>query len=154
MGTLLRTLAATAALTGLLLGTAVSTVLAATPYPNAAFVERYEFDNAWCLDQGPWTDCSVVDAALAVTITPDDRHIARINFRMVVESFDHSGVQIGSSRTVSFDRTVFADGGQDETFSVSHTRSVGEFGTCVSTYLFKIVDYDLQFEQFNGPGCS
>jgi hypothetical protein len=24
----------------------------------------------------------------------------------------------------------------------------------VSTYLFKIVDYDLQFEQFNGPGCS
>jgi hypothetical protein len=72
---------------------------------------------------------------------------------MNVQSFDPSGVQIGSSRTVSFDKTVFADGGQDKTFSVSHTRAVGDFGTCVSTYLFKIVDYGLQFEQFVGPGC-
>jgi hypothetical protein len=24
----------------------------------------------------------------------------------------------------------------------------------VSTYLFKIVDYELQFERFTGPGCS
>jgi hypothetical protein len=23
----------------------------------------------------------------------------------------------------------------------------------VSTYLFKIVDYELQFEKYNGPGC-
>jgi hypothetical protein len=78
----------------------------------------------------------------------------RINFRTTVQSFDPSGVQIGSSRTVAFDKTVFADGGQDKTFSVTHTRAVGDFGTCVSTYLFKIVDYELQFEKDTGPGCD
>ena len=154
MRTLIRTLAATAVLTVLVLGTTVSTVLAASPTADPATVERYEFDDAWCFDHGPWYDCSVVDATLAVTSTPDGRELARINFRMTVDSFDPSGVQIGSSRTVSFDRTVFADGGQDSTFSVSHTRAVGQFGTCVSTYLFKIVDYELQFERFTGPGCS
>ncbi len=154
MRTLIRTIAASAVLMALVLGTAVSTALAASPSASSATVERYEFDDAWCFDHGPWYDCSVVDATLAVTGTPDGRQIARINFRMVVNSFDPSGVQIGSTRTVSFDRTVFAEGGQDQTFSVSHTRAVGDFGTCVSTYLLKIVDYDLQFERFNGPGCS
>ena len=153
MRTLVRTLAATALLTALVLGTAVSTVLAASPTANSATVERYEFDDAWCFDYGTSYDCSVVDGTLAVTSTPDGRDIARINFRMLVTSFDPSGVQIGSSRTVSFDKTVFADGGQDSTFSVSHTRAVGDFGTCVSTYLLKIVDYELQFERFSGPGC-
>jgi hypothetical protein len=153
MRTLIRTLAATAVLTALVLGTAASTVLAASPSASSATVERYAYDEAWCFDYGTSYDCSVVDAKLAVTTTPDGRDIARINYRMVVKSFDPSGVQIGSSRTVSFDRTVFADDGQDESFSVSHTRAVGDFGTCVSTYLFKIVDYDLQFEQFVGPGC-
>jgi hypothetical protein len=153
MRTLIRTLAATAALTAILIGTAVPTALAAPASANSADVERYEFDDAWCFDYGTSYDCSVVDATLAVTATPDGRDIARIHFRMIVKSFDPSGIQIGSSRTVSFDRTVFADGGQNESFSVSHTRAVGEFGTCVSTYLFKIVDYELQFEQFNGPGC-
>lgn len=153
MRTLIRTLAATAVLTALVLGTTVSTVLAGSPSANTATVDRYDYDEAWCFDYGTSYDCSVVNATLAVTTTPDGRDIARINFRIVVKSFDPSGVQIGSSRTVSFDRTVFADGGQDESFSVSHTRTVGDFGTCVSTYLFKIVDYELQFEQFVGPGC-
>ena len=151
MRTFLRTLAATAALTAILIGTAVPTALAAPG--NAATVDRYEFDDAWCFDYGTSYDCSVVDGTLAVTITPDGREAARINFRMIVKSFDPSGVQIGSTRTVSFDKTVFADGGQDKTFSVSHTRAVGDFGTCVSTYVLKIVDYELQFEQLNGPGC-
>ena len=154
MRTLVRTLAATAALTAILIGTAVPTALAASPSANSANVERYDFDAEWCFDHGAWYDCTTVDATLAVTVTPDDRHIARINFRESVTSFDPTGVEIGSSRTVSFDRTVFADGGQDSTFSVSHTRAVGDFGTCVSTYLFKIVDYDLQLEKYNGPGCS
>ena len=153
MRTLFRTLAATAVLMALVLGTAVSTVLAASPSTNSATVQRYDYDAAWCFDYGTSYDCSVVDAFLAVTITPDGRETGRIHFRMNVQSFDPSGAQIGSTRTVSFDKTVFADGGQDKTFSVSHTRAVGDFGTCVSTYLFKIVDYDLQFEQFVGPGC-
>jgi hypothetical protein len=154
MRTFFRTIAATAVLTALILGTAASTVLAASPSGTSATVARYDYDDAWCFDYGAWYDCSVVDATLAVTVTPDGRDIARINFRMNVRSFDPSGVQIGSSRTVAFDRTVFAEGGQDETFSVSHTRAVGDFGACVSTYLFKIVDYELQFEKYTGPGCN
>ena len=153
MRKLFRTLAATAVLTTLVLGGAVSTALAASPSGNSASVARYDFDEAWCFDYGSSYDCSVVDAFLTVTITPDGRETGRIHFRMNVQSFDPSGVQIGSSRTVSFDKTVFADGGQDKTFSVSHTRAVGDFGTCVSTYLLKIVDYELQFEQYAGPGC-
>lgn len=153
MRTLFRTIAAIAVLTALVLGSAASTVLAASPSGTSATVDRYEYDDAWCFDQGPWTDCSVVNGTLAVTTTPDGRDIARINFRMLVRSYDPSGVQIGTTRTVSFDRTVFADGGQDETFSVTHTRAVGDFGTCVSTYLFKIVDYELQLDRFTGPGC-
>jgi hypothetical protein len=35
----------------------------------------------------------------------------------------------------------------------THTRAVGEYGKCVSTHLFKIVDYELQFEKYIGPGC-
>lgn len=116
MRTFFRTLAATAVLTALVLGTAASTVLAASPSGTPATVARYDYDGAWCFDYGTSYDCSVVDATLAVTTTPDGRDIARINFRMVVNSFDPSGVQIGSSRTVAFDRTVFADGGQDGTF--------------------------------------
>ena len=153
MRTFLRTFAATAVLTALVLGTAVSTALAASPSASSARVERYDFDEAWCFDYGTSYDCSVVDAFLTVTITPDGRETGRIHFRMDVQSFDPSGVEIGSSRTVSFDKTVFADGGQDKSFGVSHTRAVGDFGTCVATYLFKIVDYQLQFEQFAGPGC-
>ena len=153
MRTLTRTLAATAVLMALVLGTAVSTVLAASPSANSANVTRYDYDEAWCFDYGTSYDCSVVDAFLAVTITPDGRETGRIHFRMDVQSFDPSGVQIGSTRTVSFDKTVFADGGQDKTFSVSHTRAVGDFGTCVSTYVLKIVAYELQFEKYVGPGC-
>jgi hypothetical protein len=153
MRTLLRTIAASAALTALVLGTAVSAA-AASPAANPASVERYEYDDAWCFDHGAWYDCTTAHATLSVTITPDGRDLARINFREEVTSFDPSGVQIGSVRTFSFDRTVFADGGQDETFSVSHTRAVGEFGTCVLTYLLKIVDYELQFEKINGPLCG
>jgi len=152
--TFVRTLATTAVLSALLLGTAASTAFAASPTGNAATVQRYDYDEAWCFDYGTSYDCSVVDAFLTVTITPDGHETGRIHFRMNVQSFDPSGVQIGSTRTVSFDKTVFADGGQDKTFSVNHTRAVGDFGKCVSTYVLKIVAYELQFEKYVGPGCS
>jgi hypothetical protein len=154
MRTLVRTLAAAVVLSALVLGSAASAVLAGSPSGNGASVERYDFDAAWCFDHGPWYDCTTVDATLFVTASPDGRDIARIQFREQVTSFDPSGVEIGSLRTVSFDRTVFADGGQNETFSVSHTRAVGELGTCVSTYILKIVDYEVQFEKLNGPLCG
>ena len=154
MRTFVRILAATAVLTALVLGSAVTTVLAASPTGTSATVARYDYDEAWCFDYGTSHDCSVVDATLFVTITPDGRNLARIHFREEVKSFDPSGVQIGSTRVVALDRTVFANGGQDKTFSVSHTRAVGDFGTCVSTYVLKIVDYELQYEKYNGPGCN
>jgi hypothetical protein len=153
MRTLLRTIAATAALAALVVGAGASTVLAASP-TGPASVERYNFDDEWCFDSGIYYDCSIVDGTLAVTTTPDGRALARIHFREQVQRFDPSGVQIASMRTVSFDRTVFAEGGQDKTFSVSHSRAVGDFGRCVSTYLLKIVDYELAFERYNGPGCG
>jgi hypothetical protein len=150
--TLLRTIAASAAIAALV-GGGASTAFAASSAANPASVVRYDFDDEWCFDYGTSYDCSVVDATLIVTVTPDGRELARIHFREEVASFDRSGVQIGSTRIVAFDRTVFANGGQDETFSVTHTRAVGEDGKCVSTYLFKIVDYELQFEKYIGPGC-
>ena len=153
MRTLLRTLAVAAALAAAL-GAGASTALAASPTGNSASVERYNFDESWCFDYGTSYDCSTVQATLMVTIMPDGRELGRIHFREEVKSFNPSGVQIGSTRVVAFDRTVFANGGQDETFSVSHTRAVGDFGTCVSTYVLKIVDYELQYEKYNGPGCN
>jgi hypothetical protein len=154
MRTLVRTLAATAALAAFVLVTAVSPALATSPTGDGAAIARYDFDDAWCFDYGTYYDCSVVDATLAVTTTPEGRNIARIDFREVVKSFDPSGVQIGSSRTTSFDRYVDGDGAADQTFSVSHTRGIGPYGTCVSTYLFRIVDFNLEFEKRNGPGCA
>jgi hypothetical protein len=153
MRTLLRTVAVVAALAAAL-GAGATTALAASPSDNAASVERYNFDESWCFDYGTSYDCSTVEATLMVTTTPDGRDLARIHFREEVNRFDPSGVQIGSTQIVAFDRSVFASGGQDKTFSVSHTRAVGDFGTCISTYLLKIVDFELQYEKYNGPGCN
>jgi len=153
MTSLLRVLAVTAAIGALVLGGA-STALAAAPNGSAASVARYEFDDEWCFDYGTSYDCSVVDGTLFVTTTPDGRDIARITFRELVKSYTPDGTQIGSTRIVAFDRTVFADGGQDQTFSVTHTRATGDFGTCISTYQFKIVDYEVLVDRYLGPGCN
>lgn len=152
MRTFARTLAATAVLSALLLGTAVSTTLAASPTGNSATVTRYDFDDAWCFDYGDRYDCSVVDATLFVTTVPDGRDILRITFRELIESFDASGVQIGITRVNSFQRSVYADD-TDQNFSVTHTRAVGDWGSCVSTYLFKIVDFQVQMDKYTGPVC-
>ena len=71
-----------------------------------------------------------------------------------VTSYDPSGVQIGTFKTSSFDRTVFADGGQDSTFSVSRYQGSGPYESCHGGYLLKIVDYEVQVEHFSGPHCS
>ena len=149
---LARTLAATAVLSALLLGSAVSTALAASPTDNAATVTRYDFDDAWCFDYGTSYDCSTIDATLFVTSTPDGRDIGRIHFRELTKSYDPSGVQIGTTRVAAFQRSVYADD-TDQNFSVTHTRAVGDFGTCMSTYRFKVVDFEVQMDKFTGPGC-
>lgn len=149
----LRAIAAILAAAAFALGGSGSALASSSPAPAA--VDRYVFDDAWCFDFGATSNCTVSHGLLTVTATPDGREIGRINYREVVTTYDDATwTQIGSSRTNSFDRTVFADGGQDGTFSVSHTRAVGDFGSCVITYLLRIVDYELQFERYAGPGCN
>jgi hypothetical protein len=153
MRTFIRTLAATAALAALVLGTGASTAFAAGASAPAS-VARYEFDDAWCFDFGIQYDCTVTDGTLIVTVTPDGREIGRIIFRETVTSYDPSGVQIGTFKMSSFDRTVFADGGQDSTFTVSRYRGSGPYESCHGGYLLRIVDYEVQVEHFFGPHCS
>ncbi|HET9520291.1 MAG TPA: hypothetical protein VFO73_04515 [Candidatus Limnocylindrales bacterium] len=157
MRTFLRLLAATTTLTALLVGLQASPINPTTPVARAAEpaqAARYVYDDEWCFDYGATYDCTVQRAALIVTVTPDGRDIARITFRQDVTSYDASGNEIGSYQTVSLDRTVFADGGQDKTFSVSHVNAEGEWGSCTSTYLFKVVDYELQMDKYVGPDCA
>jgi hypothetical protein len=153
MRTFLRTLAATAALAAVVLGTGVSTAVAADASAPAS-VARYEFDDAWCFDFGVQYDCTVTDGTLIVTVTPDGREIGRIIFRETVTSYDPSGVQIGTFKVSSFDRTVFADGGQDSTFTVSRYQGSGPYDSCHGGYLLRIVDDEVQVEHFFGPHCS
>ena len=153
MRTIFRAPLATAAVAALVLGTGASTALAAGASAPAS-VARYEFDDAWCFDFGVQLDCTVTDGTLIVTATPDGREIARILFRETVTSYDPSGVQIGTFTMSSFDRTVFADGGQDSTFTVSRYRGSGPYDSCHGGYLLRVVDDEVQVEHFYGPHCS
>ena len=157
MRTFLRLLAATTTLTALLVGLQASPINPSTPVARAAEpaqAVRYVFDDEWCFNYGATYDCTVQHGALIVTVLPDGREIGRITFRQLVKSYDAAGNQIGQVRTTSFDKTVFADGGQDKTFSVSHVNAEGEWGSCTYTYLFKVVDYELQMDKYVGPDCA
>jgi hypothetical protein len=154
MRTFLRTLAATAALTAVVLGAGASTALAATDNASSASVARYVYDDDWCFDYGATYDCSVSHGTLSVTVTPDGREMARIHFKLAVTSFAASGAQIGSSRQTSFDRSVFVEGGLSSIFTVEHQRASGPGYDCAYGYKLKIVNYELVTERYTGPGCS
>lgn len=157
MRTLIRGLAATALVVALGLGIGagpwVSSVSAASPLASAMSSAGFDVDDEWCVDHGTTYDCTVVQAILIVTSGPDGRDIAHLTYRQVVTSFGADGAQIGHPRAMSMDRTVFVGGGQDVTFSVSHTRTASEVDSCVSTSLFKIVAGDLVVDRYAGPGC-
>ena len=150
MRSLFRALAATAALTAIVLTATAAPALAASV--GGAETARYEFDDSWCFDDGWQVNCTVSHGTLSVTVTPDGREIGRIHFREEVHSF-RDGVEFGSYRVNSFDKTVFADGGQDSTFSVTHFRGRADGSKCVYTYILKIVNYELRLEHLNGPSC-
>lgn len=154
MRTLIRTLAASAALAALVLGMGASTALAASDPSAPASVARYDFGDSWCFDFGTQVDCTVTDGTRSVTTTPDGREIARIHFRETVRSFDPDGTQIGTFKTTSFDRTVFAEGGQDSTFEVFRYQGSGAESSCHGSYLLKIVDDEVRVEHINGPHCT
>jgi hypothetical protein len=149
-----RALFAALAVTTLILTFGASTALAGgASSTSKASVQQYQYDDSWCFDDGWQVNCTVSHATLAVTITPDGRDIARIHFNEQVVSFQN-GVQVGEYSVRSFDRTVFGNGGQDSTFTVSHLRARADGSSCNYTYLLKIVDYELQLEHLNGPTCS
>lgn len=151
---ILRTLAATLAVSALLLGAGATSALAASDAGNSATTTRYTFADEWCFDFGTTVDCSVSRGSLTVTSTPDGRDIARIHYKLNVTTFDANGVQVGSVRQTSFDRTVYADGGQDSSFSIEHGKAVGDGYSCVFGYRLKIVGYELISERYLGPGCK
>jgi hypothetical protein len=154
MRTLLRTLAATLALSALVLGAGASTAFAASDQASPAQTYRYVFHDDWCFDQGATLDCSIADGVVTATVTPDGREIARIHYSLSVVTFDDNGVQVGASEMRSLDRTVFVAGGQSSFFTVEHHRAWGPGYDCAYGYKLSIVDYELVTERYTGPGCS
>jgi hypothetical protein len=146
MRTFLHTLAATATLAALLLGAGVSTALAAP-------VERYTFDDAWCFDFGSQVDCSVTRGTLFVTTNPDGGQTGRIQFRENTVSYDPTGVQIGTFKTWSFARFVYAVD-RDGTFVVDHFRADGPYGACHGSSVLKIVDFEVRVAHQTPPHYS
>lgn len=153
MHKLFRSLAATAILATLLLGAGASTVLAGSSAATPATPERYDFDADWCFDEGARIFCTTMQATLFVVATPDGREQATIHVREDVVITDHDGNRLGGYSTKSIDRTVFADGGQDSTFSVTHTKADGLGYRCESTAILRIVDYELKLDKLVGPLC-
>lgn len=155
MRTLIRTIAATLALSALVLGGGASTAFAASDQASPAQTYRYVFNDEWCFDYGATYDCSVADGAVSATYTPNGRGIARIHFTISVDSFDATtDVQIGSSVKRSFDRSISVENGQSSSFSVEHVRASGPGYDCAYGYKLSIVDYELVSERYTGPGCS
>jgi hypothetical protein len=147
---ILRTLAATLAVSAILLGAGATSVLAAADTGTA----RYTFADEWCFDHGTTVDCSVTRGTLSVTATPDGREVVRIQHRIAVTTYDTDGAVVGQSRERSLSRTVYVDGGQVSTFTIEHGRATGPGYDCVYGYQLKVVDFELVSERYTGPGCA
>ena len=154
MRNLLRTLAATAALTALLLGAGASGALAASDQGNPAHIYRNVFHDEWCFDQGETIDCSVADGTVAATITPDGREIGRIHYALDVTTYDDAGNLVGTSSTRSFDRVISLENGGGSLFTIERYKAAGVGYDCAYGYQLSIVDYELKMEKFTGPGCN
>lgn len=154
MRTLFRTLAATLALSALVLGAGAGSALATSDQASGAATYRYVFHDDWCFDQGATLDCSIADGVVSATYTPNGRGIARIHFSLSVATFDDNGVQVGASRMRSLDRSVSVEGGTSSTFTVEHHRAWGPGYDCAYGYKLSIVDYELVTERYTGPGCT
>jgi hypothetical protein len=154
MRSFLRTLAATAALSALLLGAGASSALAASDQGNPAHTYRYVFHDEWCFDDGLTVDCSVADGVVSSTTSPSGRDVLRIHYQLDVTTFDEDGVQIGTSSETSFERWITVEEGSSSVFVVEHHRAAAEGVDCAYGYELKIVDYELQMERYTGPGCN
>ena len=147
-------LAAAAIAATALAGSASVAAAASTNIPS--FSERYEFDDAWCLDYGDVTDCTVQHVTAFVQYKASGDSSLRLNERQVITTTDDvTGAQVGTTRTSSIDKTLYEDGFQSKTFTIRHVHYDGPLGTCISTYQLRIVGFDdVRIDRYQGPGCK
>ena len=132
-----------------------ASVVAASSDNLPSFSERYEFDDAWCFDYGDVTDCTDQQVTMVVQYKASGTSTLRFNERQVIKTTDNAtGLQVGSQRLSSVDKTVYEDGFQSKTFTVRHVRYDGPNGTCISTYQLKFVDFEAKVDRYQGPGCK
>ena len=142
------------------LGAVVFALLVMTAGSSAALASgdgaetgRYTIDDEWCFDDVVLQYCFDVDGFVRYTATPDGRELATMNVRNRTVVFEN-GVVVGSSDVRSIDTSVYEDGAQVRTQSVVKTRVSFGDQTCVSTLVFKMVDYEVIVDRWNGPDCA
>ena len=132
-----------------------ASVVAASSDNLPSFSEHSEFDDAWCFDYGDVTDCTVQHITAVIQYKSSGDASLRINERQSTTTTDNAtGLQVGSQKLSSVDRTVYEDGFQSKTFTVRHVRYDGPDGTCISTYQLKLVDFEAKLDRYQGPGCK
>ena len=149
MRSLLRSLSAVAF--ALLVLTAGSS--AALASSGSAETGRSTFDDEWCFDDVVLQYCFDVEGFVRYTATPDGRErvsIHSVNRTVVYED----GVVVGSSDVRSIDSSLYEDGGQVRTQSIVRTQASFGDQTCVTAVVFKMVDYEVVVDRWNGPDCS
>jgi hypothetical protein len=146
-------LAAAAIAATVLAGSA--SVAAASSDNLPSFSERYVFDDAWCFDYGDVTDCTVQHVTAVIQYKTSGDASLRLNERQSITTTDNAtGLQVGSQKLSSIDKTVYEDGFQSKTVTVRHVRYDGPDGTCISTYQLKFVDFEAKVDRYQGPGCK
>lgn len=132
-----------------------ASIAAASSDNLPSFSERYEFEDAWCLDYGDVTDCTVQHVTAVAQYKSSGDATLRLNERQSITTTDDAtGLQVGSQKLSSVEKTLYEDGFRSRTFTVRHTRYEGPLGTCISTYQVKVVEFDVIVDRFNGPGCK
>ena len=120
---------------------------------DGAETGRYTIDDAWCFDDVVLQYCFEVDGFVRYTATPDGRELATIHVRNRTVVYEND-VVVGTSDVRSIDKSVYEDGGQVSTQSIVKTRATFGEQTCVSTVVFKMVDYEVVVDTWNGPDCT
>jgi hypothetical protein len=154
MRTFLRTLAATAALTAVVLGAGASTAFAASDNGSPAGTYREVRHDEWCFDDGAIEYCTVQDTAISWTFAPSGGAVIRIHNTNVVTMFDEGGARIGETTSRSLSRSIWTDAGQKSEFNLSHNRFDGPGGGCSYVLQVKIVGYEVVLDRFLGPDCA
>jgi len=132
-----------------------ASVAAASSDNLPSFSERYETDDAWCFDYGDVTDCTVQHLTMVIQYKSSGDSTLRFSEKQSIVTTDNAtGLQVGSQRLSSVDKTIYEDGFQSKTFTVRHVRYDGPDGTCISTYQLKFVDFEAKVDRYQGPGCK